>query len=166
MAKLLDSVKAAFAKAGWECVPVDGRDVITAAFEAHHTKVSLYVQTFEEMGAVSVVSEASLAATAPAVAKVGEMLMRVNQQLTVGNFEMDWDRGMIYFRVTNVFAGPDAAVPELVASLVRAAVVEMDRITPYLAVIARTDPAEIDDLDVPALLGREDLLPDVGVPAP
>ncbi|MGI9240655.1 MAG: YbjN domain-containing protein, partial [Verrucomicrobiales bacterium] len=88
MAKLLDQVTAAFSAAGWDCSPVEGRDVITAAFEAHHAKVSLYAQTFEEMGAVSVVSEASLAATPAALEKVGEMLMRVNQQLTVGNFEM------------------------------------------------------------------------------
>ena len=166
MATLLDQVRAAFAAAGWECTPVEGREVITAAFEAHHTKVSLYAQSFEEMGAVSVVSEASLAARPAALAKVGEMLMRVNQQLTVGNFEMDWDGGMIYFRVTNIFGEPEAASAELLASLVRAAVVEMDRITPYLAVIARTAPDEIDTLDVPALLAREDLLPDVGVPAP
>ena len=166
MAKLLDQVTAAFSAAGWDCSPVEGRDVITAAFEAHHTKVSLYAQTFEEMGAVSVVSEASLAATPAALEKVGEMLMRVNQQLTVGNFEMDWDQGMIYFRVTNVFAEPAAATAELLASLVRAAVVEMDRITPYLAVIARTSADEIDLLDIPALLAREDLLPDVGTPTP
>jgi hypothetical protein len=162
MAELLEKVKAAFSASGWECVPVEGRDVVTAAFEAHHAKVSLYVQTFEEMGAVSIVSEASLAATPAAIAKVGELLMRVNQQLTVGNFEMDWDQGMIYFRATNVFADPGAATAELLASLVRAAVVEMDRITPYLAVVARTAPGEIDVLDVPLLLARKDLLPDVG----
>ena len=166
MAKLLEKVKAAFAASGWESVPVEGRDVVTAAFEAHHTKVSLYAQTFEEMGAVSIVSEASLAASPEAVVKVGEMLMRVNQQLTVGNFEMDWDRGMIYFRVTNVFPEPASATPELLASLVRAAVVEMDRITPYLSVVGQTDPGKIDYLDVPALLAREDLLPDVGTAAP
>ena len=75
---------------------------------------------------MSIVSEASLAASPEAVVKVGELLMRVNQQLTVGNFEMDWDRGMIYFRVTNVFPEPASATPELLASLVRAAVVEME----------------------------------------
>lgn len=166
MANLLDQVKAAFAAAGWECTLVEGRDVVTAAFEAHHAKVSLYAQTFEEMGAVSVVSEASLLAMPGALGKVGEMLMRVNQQLTVGNFEMDWDRGMIYFRVTNIFGEAAAATAELLASLVRAAVVEMDRITPYLAVIARTAEEEIEALDVPALLAREDLLPDVSVPTP
>jgi len=90
--------------------------------------------------------------------------MRVNQELTVGNFEMDWDRGMVYFRATNVFADPAHAGEELLASLVRAAVVEMDRITPYLAVIARSDAAEIDSLDVSVLLARKDLLPDVEMP--
>lgn len=164
MAILLDQVKATFDAAGWEYVPVEGRDVVTAAFEAHHTKVSLYVQAFEEMGAVSVVAEASLAATAPAMAKVGETLMRVNQQLTVGNFEMDWDRGMIFFRVTNLFGNADAATPELLGSLVRAGVVEMDRMTPYLAEIGRVAPEEIDTLDVPALLARKDLLPDIEAP--
>ena len=164
MAILLDQVKATFDAAGWEYTSVEGRDVITAAFEAHHTKVSLYVQTFEEMGAVSVVGEASLLATEPAKLKVTETLMRVNQQLTVGNFEMDWDSGMIFFRVTNLFEQASAATSELLGSIVRAGVVEMDRITPYLAVIARTDPGEIDSLDVPALLERKDLLPDIEAP--
>jgi len=166
MAKLLDQVKTAFAAAGWESVDVDGRDVVTAAFEAHHTKVSLYVQTFEEMGAISIVSEASLSAVPAAVPKVAEILMRVNHQLTVGNFEMDWDKGMIFFRATNLFENPETATPDLLASLVRAAVVEMDRVTPYLAVVARTSPGDIDALDVPHLLQREDLLPDVGLPTP
>lgn len=166
MANLLDQVKATFAASKWEFVPVEGRDVVTAAFEAHHTKVSLYVQTFEEMGAVSIVSEAPMAATPAAVGKVSEVLMRVNQQLTVGNFEMDWDKGMIYFRVTNLFETAETASPPLLASLVRAAVVEMDRITPYLVVVGQTDPGEINSLDVPALLAREDLLPDVGTPTP
>ena len=163
MANLLDQVKATFAASEWEFVPVEGRDdVVTAAFEGHHTKVSLYVQTFEEMGAVSIVAEAPLAAAPPVVGKTSEMLMRVNQQLTVGNFEMDWDKGMIYFRVTNVFEQAETATPPLLASLVRAAVVEMDRITPYLVVVGKTDPGEIDSIDVPAILAREDLLPDVG----
>ena len=75
---------------------------------------------------------------------------------------MDWDKGMIYFRVTNVFEQAETATPPLLASLVRAAVVEMDRITPYLVVVGKTDPGEIDSIDVPAILAREDLLPDVG----
>ena len=167
MAKLLDQVKATFEASQWEFVPVEGRDdVVTAAFEAHHTKVPIYVQTFEEMGAISIAAEASLAAAPAAVMKVSEVLMRVNQQLTVGNFGMDWDKGRIYFRVTNVFEQAESATPPLLASLVRAAVVEMDRITPYLALVGQTDPAEIDSLDVPALLAREDLLPDVGPPGP
>lgn len=162
---LFQNVIAAFGAAGWEyALAGDGtQEVLRAGFEAHHTRVELHVQVFapvNTVSVVSVVSEASIRVSPVRRSIVAELLMRTNQELTVGNFEMDWDTGAVYFRISNVFANgayePDG---ELIAGLVRANIVEMDRVTPFLSVIERTDEPALIALDVARLLQREDLLP-------
>ena len=82
--------------------------------------------------------------------------MRTNLTLNVGNFEVNPDSGEVFFRASNVFAG-GAADLGIITSLVRTAIVEMDRITPFLAELNRQPQQPID-----ALLAREDLLPPIG----
>ena len=59
---------------------------------------------------------------------IAEALMRLNQQLTLGNFEMDYDAGRVFFRITNVFLS-EAGDASIIASLVHAAVAEIDRLS-------------------------------------
>jgi len=158
MSPLFQQTREAFARAGWAYRPVDGREVLEADFEAHHAKVSLHAQVFAEIGVVSVVSVAPVAVTPPRLRLAAELLMRVNKELTVGNAELDWDTGAVLFRVSNVF-GATGAEPELVAGLVRTALVETDRLTPLLGEIERTPEAALPSLNLKRLLRREDLLP-------
>ncbi|MEM0896051.1 MAG: YbjN domain-containing protein [Verrucomicrobiota bacterium] len=155
MATLFQFVTDAFTKANWAFRPVHGRDVIEAEFEAHHGKVFLHVQAFGEIGAVSVVAESQEAFGAESKMALSELLMRTNRALSIGAFEMDWDRGQVSFRASNVFA-PGEASHEIIASLVRTTVVEMDRLTPLLAIV-KSKAGQF--VDVQALLAREDLLP-------
>ena len=152
---LIEQVADAFRAAGWAFRPVDGRPVVESEFEAHHTKVALHVQAFDELGALSVVARLSFPVALASLAAANEAMMRTNLGLSVGNFEADQSSGEAFFRATNVFPG-GRADPSTIASLVRTAVVEVDRITPFLAELNR-DPAQ----SVPALLAREDLLPDI-----
>lgn len=162
--ELFKTVLAVFGEAGWAHQVVEGREVIRAGFEAHHTRVQLHVQVFAPLSAVSVVAESDRHSADPARReRIAELAMRVNQTLTVGNFELDWDAGRLFFRVTNLFPSP-AGEAGMIRALVQTAVLEMDRISPLEAMLFRAEGPELAALDLTALLDREDLLPPVPEP--
>lgn len=162
MEQLLSHVSQTFEANGWAFATVEGADVIEAGFEAHHGRVRLHVQAFPPLNAVSVVSQSTVRAENPDHrVKIAELLMRVNHELTVGAFELDWDTGETIFRATNLFTRGkfDSAI---LTGLVESAIVEMDRLTPVLNIINQTDRAQLPALDLQQLLAREDLIPPVG----
>jgi hypothetical protein len=162
--ELYATVLSVFAEEAWACQEVSGREVVRAGFEAHHTRVDLHVQVFSQLAAVSVVSESARTCPGPAHReRLAELVMRVNETLTVGNFEMNWDAGRLVFRVTNLFPTPrgDAG---LIRGLVHTTVGEMDRIAPLEAILLGAEGAALASLDLGALLRREDLLPPAPVP--
>lgn len=159
--ELYSTVLATFHEADWAYTEVEGREVIRAGFEAHHTRVELHIQVFEPLAAVSVVSESPRRAADPLRReRLAELIMRVNQTLTLGNFEMDWDAGRLLFRVTNLFSTPqgDASV---IQGLIHTTVGEMDRIAPLEAIVLQAEGSALAALDIAALLQREDLLPQI-----
>lgn len=160
---LFQSVQQAFAQASWQCQQVsNGQEVLRAGFEAHNTRVELHVQVFAQVKSLSIVSEASFKVSPVRRSIVAELLMRTNQQLSVGGFEMDWDSGAIYFRISNVFTVDSGdAVEQMIAGLVRANIVEMDRITPFLGEIEKIADEALAGVDVARLMLRQDLLPQV-----
>jgi hypothetical protein len=157
---LLRAVRDAFAVEGWTFHEVPGREVVEAAFDAHHTRVPLHVQAFPEIGAVSVVAQATFAVPPLHRAAVNDLLMAANEALTVGNFEL-WEgsgRAQVLFRATNLFPrnGADTAI---IARLVQTGIAETDRLTPALATVLRTPHDLLPGLDTRALLGRDDFIP-------
>lgn len=159
------TVLSVFAGEGWSCAEVSGREVVKAGFEAHHARVELHVQVFAELAAVSVVAESPRRSPGPAHReRLAELAMRVNQTLTVGNFELDWDAGRLCFRVTNLFSSPQGD-PAIIRGLIHTTVGEMDRITPLEAIVLGAEGPALASLDLASLLQRMDLLPDVPAPA-
>ncbi len=161
MPDLFSALQQSFEAMGWQWRPIEGREVIEADFEAYHTRVSLHVQVFPEINALSVVSERALAEGGrETLWAIAELLMRANTHLTLGAFEMDWDARRVLFRVSNVFT-ETGADEKIIASLVQAAVLETDRIAPMLAIVEGTPENKLPGVDLAALLAREDLLPAV-----
>ena len=153
-----------FAEAGWAFTEVEGREVIRAGFEAHHARVDLHLQVFGDLAAVSVVSESPRKSHDPLHRdRVAELAMRVNKTLTVGNFEMDWDAGQLVFRVTNLFPTPQGDL-SIIQGLIHTTIGEMDRIAPIEAILLRSEGPALAALNIPALLGRDDLLPEILAP--
>ncbi len=150
----------ALTRRGWSYVPVKDREVIEAHFDAHHTRVRVHVQVFEEISAVSVVGYATAQVPAARCGLVAEALMRYNQTLTLGNFEMDYDAGRVFFRLTNVFAGETGAAA-IIGSMVHSTIAEIDRLTPLLTLLLRQTMEELRTLNLRLFLQREDLLPPV-----
>lgn len=136
-------------------------EVVESVFEAHHAKIPVHVQVFAEAGIASAVSAATLQVPRTHRLQAAELLMRVNKELSLGNFELDWDEGRVMFRVSNIFP-PHRHDERILASLVHAAIAEMDRLTPFLGELCRVPKNELLLLRVPDLMKREDLLP----PAP
>ena len=154
------SVEEVFGKNGWHAELVEGRDVLRADFEAHHTRVDVVAQAFTELNALSIVSESPMFIAEPQMPALLELLMRANKQLTLGGFEYDLDREMLVFRVTNLFER-EKFDADIVVSMVHCAIAELDRIVPYAATVRSTPADLIADLDLQRLLEREDLIPPV-----
>jgi len=154
------AVEEVFGKNGWLAELVEGREVLRAGFEAHHTRVDLVVQAFPELNALSVVSESPMFIAEPQMPALLELLMRANKQLTLGSFEYDLDREMLVFRVTNLFER-ERFDEDIVSSMVHCAIAELDRIVPYASIVRGTAADLIADLDLERLLEREDVIPPV-----
>ena len=151
---LYAKIKEAFNSANWEFREIEDKKVIEAEFEAHHAKVPLHAQSFEELMAISVVSRLSFCILPKSMRSALDALMRTNITLNLGNFKANPVNGEVYFRITNVF--PDYNFnPEIVTSLVRVAIVEMDRVTPFLSELNKNPNQPIAQL-----LERKDLLPE------
>ncbi len=163
MSALHAAVLNVFKETNWAYRPVPGMEVIEADFEAHHAKVPLHVQSFGESGIMSVVAHASFPVPRSHYLPAAELLMRTNKALNLGNFELDWDNGLVMFRLTNVFP-LNRFDRQIIRSLVHSAIAEMDRLTPFLSEVCRTPAAELPLLSIPLLLQREDLLPAVDPP--
>jgi hypothetical protein len=154
------SVEEAFGKQGWHCEIVEGRDVIRAGFDAHHTRVDLIAQAFPQLNALVVVSESPMPLDDDHRPVVLELLARANKQLTLGGFEYDMDREFLVFRTTNLFER-EKYDADIISSMVHCAIAELDRITPYVAIVRDTHADLLDDLDLIRLLMREDVIPPV-----
>lgn len=154
------SVEQAFGRQGWHCDLMEGRDVLRAGFEAHHTRINLIAQAYPQLNALSIVSETPLSLGEEHLPVVLELLARANKPLTLGAFEYDLDRQFLVFRVTNLFER-ERFDADIVTSMVHCAIAEMDRITPYVALVRDTPEDLLDDLDLVRLLQREDVIPPV-----
>lgn len=154
------TVEETFGINGWHCELVDGRDVLRAGFEAHHTRVDLIAQAYPQLNALVVVSESPMPLDDEHLPVVLELLARANKQLTLGGFEYDLDRGMLVFRITNLFE-KERFDSDIISSMVHCAIAELDRITPYAAIVRDTPGDLLEDLDLQRLLMRQDVIPPV-----
>lgn len=154
------SVEETFGQNGWHCELVEGRDVLRAGFEAHHTRVELIAQAHAPINALTIVSESPMPLGEAHLPVVLELLARANKQLTLGGFEYDLDREMLVFRMTNLFER-ERYDSDIVVSMVHCAIAELDRITPYAATVGNTPEGILPNLDLLELLQREDLIPPV-----
>lgn len=154
------SVEDCFGANGWHCELIEGRDVLRAGFDAHHTRVAMIAQAYPQLNALSIVTESPLTLDEDHLGPVLELLARANKQLTLGGFEYDLDREYLVFRITNLFER-EKFDSDIISSMVHCAIAELDRIVPYAAVVKRTAPDLLPDLDLGRLLMREDLIPPV-----
>ena len=103
MPSLFKAIQAAFEAKKWAFEPIPDREVLTASFEAHHTRVVIHVQAFQAIGGLHVIATSPFEFESYHLLKLSELLMRTSQQLTVGSFEMVWEQRQVLFRATNLF---------------------------------------------------------------
>lgn len=156
----LTSVSDAFNEQGWHHEQVTGREVITTAFEAHHTRVHLFAQVFTQLNALSIVGETAMEIDELRQPLILELLHRANKQMNLGGLEYDLDRRRVVFRITNLFER-EKFDADIISTMVHCTIAEVDRIVPYCSVVAQTPEDLLDDLSIERLLLRQDLLPPV-----
>lgn len=154
------SVQEAFEGQDWHAEMIEGQDVLRMVFAGYHTKMEVFAQTFSAIQALVVVGEVACPLREETVGLVLELLARANKRLTLGGFELDLDRRRLLFRITNVFERERFAA-DICCSMVHSAVVELDRLVPYVMTVVQTPDDLLDDLDLVRLLQREDLIPPV-----
>lgn len=159
MSPLFQAILASVEALGWEFRRVPDCEVIEARFEAHHTHVPIHAQVFPEISVLHVVATSAHEFQSRQIPKLCELVMRTTNQLALGSWELDWERGKALFRVSQILP-PEFGVPKsILDGMVHTAVAEMDRLTPALAEISRLDAAGLALLDVRELMAREDWLP-------
>lgn len=156
----LNSVADAFNEQGWQHEIIEGREVITTAFEAHHTRVQLFAQVFTQLNSLTIVGETACPIDEIRQPYLLELLHRANKQMNLGGLEYDLDRQRVVFRITNIFER-EKFDKDIVSTMVHCCIAEVDRITPYCSVVQKTALDLIDDLSLERLLLRQDLLPPV-----
>ena len=155
---MIDHIIEVFDSQGWAFDRIPDHEVLEAAFDAHHTRVPLHVQAFPNLNAVTIVSRSTLSVSPSHFLPASELLWRSNKTLTVGNFELEPDTGATLYRITNLFP-PGPPYAPIITGLVHAAIAEMDRLTPYLAIVLRTPPEGLAELSIAKLLQDESLIP-------
>lgn len=159
-------VQSAFRQNGWEYEAVPGLTVVETGFEARHGRIPLHVQAFPEIRAISVVANLHLVAADPdRRARLAELLMRANSELTLGAFELRWDEGQPLFRISHFLPRetPTQALQPLLTALVEIAIMESDRLMPLLQRILETPLAELPGLDLQQMLNAAGA---PGIPTP
>ncbi len=158
----IQSVEDAFGRNGWHAEFVEGKDVLRSLFSGHHTRIELIAQAYPPLNALAVIGEMPLPLPEPDDHQpaILELLARANKSLNLGGFEFDLDRGRLVFRITNLF-DREKYDADIVTSMVHCTVAELDRLAPYALTVTQTPADLLDDLDIPRLLEREDLIPPV-----
>lgn len=161
---LFDTVKKTFDSEGWTYTEVEDREVILAGFEGQHLKINLHVQVFAEIGGISIVSESEKMTYSAALReRLAELILRTNQILTIGNFEMFWDEARIVFRASNLFPKGQGD-SEIIAGMVHATISEMDRLSPMVDILFEAETCtngELAALNIPLLMETDiESLPD------
>lgn len=154
------SVSDAFNELGWQHEIIEGREVISTVFEAHHTRVQVFAQTFTQLNALSIVGETAMPMDEIKIPYLLELLHRANKQMNLGGLEYDLDRQRVVFRITNIFER-EKFDADIISTMTHCTIAEVDRITPYCAMIQQTPEDLIEDLNIERLLLREDLIPPV-----
>jgi hypothetical protein len=135
MAALTDVVTGFLDTKGWMHVELDdGSIVLTVDGQHTRLRVRIFVDEQREQVACYVMFPAVVPeAGRPAVLDLGN---RANQQLVLGNFELDTGRGELRFR-TGIDVRGDRLTPALLTHVVHAGILTMDRYLPELVQVIR-----------------------------
>ena len=116
---------------GWPTESLEGETALRAGFEGANGQWVCYAQAQEPQRQClfySVLPEVVPEAIRPAA---GELVARANYGLVIGNFEMNWDTGMVRFKTSLDVQGEPLTLL-LFRNLVYANVLTMDKYLPAI----------------------------------
>lgn len=141
--ELLVQVIAYFEARGWPISRHDTLPVVRMEFAADNAEGTMFVQITP--GRRRVVAYAALPDRVPPErrADVGELLIRANGALSIGNFDLDLDEGEIRFR-SGLDLGATVLTDDLIDPLVQSCLVSVGDVAPAIAevIAGRRRPEE------------------------
>ncbi len=142
-ARLLDVVLGYLRAQAWpvEALPGDGEAI--TRYPGRHATWRCLVRTREAERQLAFYSEAPTTVPRERRPAVMEFVARANQDMVLGNFELDVDTGAVRFK-TSVAVGPSGLTLEVLRPLVHANVLTMDQYLPGLVAVVegRHSPEE------------------------
>lgn len=143
MGELTEAVFGFFDEVGWSLQQVEEQPLWQAAFRGDNASWTCLAQVREEQAQFLFFSICPVNAPVERRLAVAEFVARANHGLYIGNFELDMADGEIRYK-TSIDVSGDRLSPALVAPLVYANVLMMDRYLPGIMSVIYGDasPAE------------------------
>jgi hypothetical protein len=112
MTPLFEAVFKFFDEEGWPVAEVSQESVLYLPFQGQHGQWMCYAQVRPELNQIMFYSYCPVAAPAERRAAVAELIIRINFNVAVGNFDLDYELGQIRYRTSLDLTGAqwDAAL--------------------------------------------------------
>jgi hypothetical protein len=129
MTSLLATAEAFFRQEGWAFERAKDEGILRLGFSGQSGRWLCFVEVKEALSQVVFVSTSTEPVEKPQVPAVAEFLMRLNSELVVGGFDLDYDTGHFRFRTALDSEGSSSWAP-LFKNIVMLNVASFDRFAP------------------------------------
>jgi hypothetical protein len=134
MGAIFDTVVRFFEEEEWSFTQREDQSLIQLMFQGDNGQWSCYAQAREDLAQLVFYSVCPVNVPEDKRLVVSEFLTRVNSNLLMGSFEMDFDDGQVRFR-TGIAIGEMGLSTGLVEPLVHANLLLMDLCLPHLMTV-------------------------------
>ena len=132
MKTISEKVVAFFKKAGYPFTLIDGESSLKTGFSGDNADFRVLVLVDEEDHLLNVYTLCPISAPKKKLPAIAELIARINCNLSLGNFDIDMDDGMIAFR-TGIKVGHTELENETLYILIFGNSLIMDRYFPAIA---------------------------------
>lgn len=134
MESLFDVVLKYFRDTGWIVTPVEGKTVLTMGVKGQNGEWRAVAETQEEEGRFIFCSYFPSTIPENKRLPVALFLVRVNNRLAIGNFQLGFDDGLVRYQ-TGIGVKGEQLTPTLIGNLLAPNLATMDKYLPGLMAI-------------------------------
>ena len=146
MPQLFDSVIAFFKADDWPVTILEPEAVLHTVYRGDHGEWNCFVLVRDEFRQLAFYSVCPIAIPVSHRPAVAEFLMRLNYDLHLGNFELNFDSGEVRYR-TSLNIGEHDFSPELLRPIIYTNVLMMDQNLPGIMSVSYGQVSPVAALD-------------------